>query len=156
MLSRDDVNKLLFYDEVEGQFYWLVDRPNGVKVGDRAGAESQGRLLLSIHGHRYLAHRVAWLIMTGEWPEVQIDHKDTNPLNNAWHNLRVCGQAGNSQNRGVAKNNKLGIKGVRLRPSGKYQVRVNGLSWGEFESLVEATARADHIRAQLHKEFARG
>lgn len=155
-LVKCDVDKLIVYDHRDGKFYWLVDRPSGVKAGDEAGSVSQGRVLLSLYGKRYLAHRVAWLMMTGEWPEVQVDHKDTNPLNNAWYNLRACGQEGNSQNRGVAKNNRLGIKGVRLRPSGKYQVRVNGLSWGEYKNLEDAVARAEHIRAQLHGEFSRG
>tara|TARA_R110002167_G_C12429153_1_gene629674 strand:+ start:170 stop:685 length:516 start_codon:yes stop_codon:yes gene_type:complete len=50
----------------------------------------------------------------------QVDHKDRNPSNNHYTNLRWCTDAMNSKNKGMYKNNKTGHKGIRKRDSGSY------------------------------------
>ena len=52
------------------------------------------------------------------YPEV--DHKDRNPSNNHYTNLRWCSGAMNSKNKGMYKNNKTGHKSIIKRPSGSY------------------------------------
>ena len=42
----------------------------------------------------------------------EVDHIDNNSLNNNLINLRWCPQCDNCQNRGVQKNNKIGIKNI--------------------------------------------
>ena len=50
---------------------------------------SDGYLHIEIDGQDCLAHNLAWLYMTGEWPPGEIEHIDGDKLNNAWANLRL-------------------------------------------------------------------
>lgn len=46
-----------------------------------------------------MAHRVAWVLMTGEWPRGFVDHLDGNTRNNCWSNLRDVSPSGNQISR---------------------------------------------------------
>jgi hypothetical protein len=60
------------------------------KAGEQAGEiGSDGFLHIEINGQDYLAHELAWLLMTGELPPSEIEHIDGDKLNNAWANLRL-------------------------------------------------------------------
>jgi hypothetical protein len=59
----------------------------------------------------YLAHRLAWFYMKGEWPPVTVDHEDLDKSNNRWLNLRLATSAEQSHNTPVRRK---GLKGVWL------------------------------------------
>lgn len=59
-----------------------------------------------------LAHRIAYMLMVGKWPEILIDHIDGDPSNNTWCNLRDATRAQNRANGLRAWNNAVGYKGV--------------------------------------------
>lgn len=113
------------------------------------------------HGYLYVwfcdrltyQHRIAWLIVTGEWPENDIDHVNRIRSNNAWHNLRPVTRQENSFNRTVHKNNLLGVKGIRLN-GGMYEPRImkNGKSYylGIYKELQEAIAVRQSAEGELH------
>lgn len=71
-----------------------------------------GYIAISIDSKKYLAHRLAWLYMTGEWPENQTDHIDHVRDNNKWDNLRKATNQENLKNQSIRKNNESGITGV--------------------------------------------
>jgi len=48
----------------------------------RVGLTVDGRLF------QLYRHRIAWAIMTGAWPETQIDHEDDNRADDRWAKLR--------------------------------------------------------------------
>jgi len=50
--------------------------------------------------------------MTGEWPCGDVDHKDTDRVNNKWNNLRDVTKSVNSRNKSQHKNNTSGSVGV--------------------------------------------
>ena len=47
-----------------------------------------GHIRICIMRVKYLAHRLAWLYVTGSWPSQDIDHIDGDPTNNRFANLR--------------------------------------------------------------------
>lgn len=47
----------------------------------------------------YLAHRLAWYLYYGKWPEKDIDHINRNTRDNRIANLREVTKRGNTQNR---------------------------------------------------------
>ena len=83
-----------------GDIVWRSDLGKA-KEGARAVFFSKktgyGSLRVKHQGIRYtfMAHRVAWLLHTGEWPKGVVDHIDNNPSNNAISNLRDCSQSHN-------------------------------------------------------------
>jgi hypothetical protein len=103
------------------------------------------------------------LVVTGEWPSKQIDHKNLKRADDSFLNLREATQTQNSGNQRVQKNNRLGIKGVGAyqnkyrAPRYRARIRVNGrlVHLGYFSTPAEANV-AYAVAAQKHfGEFAR-
>jgi hypothetical protein len=160
VVTADSVRKLLYYSVVTGRFYSLVDRYS-VKAGDRLGSidKSDGYGVISLNGRVYQAHRLAWLYVTGEWPEELIDHANRDRSNNAWHNIRSADMSQNNSNVQRRRDNTSGYKGVTWRPDkGKWQARVwaNGKAYsgGHFADKEQANLAAIALRNKLHGEFA--
>ena len=97
---------LLSYDPLTGVFRWKVARGHIVKAGDVAGStRPDGYHSIYVQGKRYLAHRLAWYFVHGDWPEGEIDHVDGNRSNNAISNLEdVTGRE--NVRRGMARYGK--------------------------------------------------
>ena len=88
-LTAARLRELLQYDPETGVFTRLVKTSNGIKVGDVAGtADARGYILIRVDGWLHLAHRLAWLHMTCEWPKGMIDHINGVRDDNRWSNLR--------------------------------------------------------------------
>lgn len=106
------------------------------------------------------AHRIAWLLMTGAWPEQEIDHIDGNRSNNCWSNLREVEHVLNSHNqRRPSKNNSTGALGVSMGPSKTSPylagIRVDGkrIHLGSFRTLEEAESAYLTAKRQMHPGF---
>lgn len=113
MLTVERARELLEYDSNTGVLRWRVTRSGHIKAGEIVGAprKNDGYIQFQIDGKEYYAHRVAWLIYYGCWPEHQIDHTNRNKSDNRIENLRL---ATNSQNVAYApkKKTKSGYRGV--------------------------------------------
>lgn len=125
MLTQERLKQLLHYDPKTGVFTWLPNRNRRNSRADRIGKpagyarKKDGYIGVHLEGHQYLAHRVAWLYVTGSWPEGEIDHIDISRSNNAFENLRMVSRSVNMQNRQKArKNNTTGLLGVSRRSNG--------------------------------------
>lgn len=159
-LTADRLREVLDYDRETGVFTWLESRGR-VRAGVTAGAvDSKGHLRIRIDGQLYGAHRLAWLYMKGHWPELEIDHRDTNKLNNRWSNLREATPTQNRCNRVAQANSSSGVKGVWWhKATGKWRsaIRVRGAvtHLGLFTSIDEAAAAYAGAANDLHGDFAR-
>lgn len=118
------VKAFLGYDPTTGNLWWKVTRGRQ-KVGKSAGNDhSAGYRELSCNGVRMFAHQAIWAIMTGEWPEFQIDHRNGVRNDNRWENLRSAQQVQNSANMMRRRNNKCGYKGV-VNDKGKFRAYIH-------------------------------
>ena len=95
-----------------------------------------------INGLGIYAHRIIWVLMTGEQPDC-IDHIDGDGLNNKWKNLRDVSHIKNCQNQRIHTTNTSGASGVTYRKdSNRWRARimVDGtmISLGTFETFDEA------------------
>lgn len=150
--------ELLSYDRRTGVLRWRLAR-GGELPGAIAGtANGQGYVVITVDRRRYKAHRVAWLLVTGEWPAVEVDHRDRDRSNNAWANLRLASKAQNMMN--SPGKSKLGLpKGVRrILPTGKFRAEIyidrKRVHLGTFKCAHEA-AEAYRLSALHHfGEFA--
>lgn len=76
-LTRARAIELLDYCPISGVFKNRIFR-HGLKSGVPCGGVDNGYLRIKIDGKLYRAHRVAWLIVYGEWPIG--DHGQFRPL----------------------------------------------------------------------------
>ena len=131
----------------------------GVKKGSiaRGVASHSGHLSISVDGKGYMAHRLAWLYVHGEWPKGEIDHIDSNPANNAMSNLRDGTRAQNMQNLIKPRsNNKSGYLGVRWCTQMRaWQARIGKNSvyhnLGYFSTADEASAAYISKKREIHE-----
>lgn len=161
MLTLHRLKELLSYDVETGIFQWRQVTSNRISVGSAAGTvNSKGYLIISIDGQRYRAHRLAYLYMTGDMPEDQIDHMNNVKTDNRWCNLREASNSQNHMNRWLQVNNTSGEKGVVFhKPSGRWtaRVKVNGKlhSLGYYDDKDDAIQIVRQERKRLHGDFNR-
>lgn len=157
MISREEVLKVLDYDPVTGAFRWKVSRGN-VAAGREAGYVNVRRgksyRHVRVSGTYYPIHRLGWLILTGRFPEDQIDHIDGNGLNNSAENLRAVSNAENARNQRKPVNNKSGVAGVHWdKANAKWRVLIshNGKRkcLGRFDDFDEAVAVRKNAEQKL-------
>ncbi len=159
-LTVEFVRSTVHYDPETGWMTWLVNRPPRGKVGGVAGFyRKDGYYVITFGGKHYLGHRIAYLIMEGEWPKDGIDHKDGNRPNMKWENLRPASHIQNLHNRPVQRNSLSGVKGVSSSRNGKrWNVRITVAGkthrLGPFDSLAEAIDVQKKAAVDLVGEFA--
>ncbi len=91
-LTQELALQLLSYDPETG----ILRRKSNGKVA--GGVTSSGYITVLVNGRRYLAHRVIWLMLYGEWPPEQIDHINRIRHDNRAVNLRAVSHAENMGN----------------------------------------------------------
>ena len=112
----------LNYDPDTGAFTWKTRVGQRGLIGGVGGTVTKaGYIRIAIKRRAFMAHRLAWLAMTGRWP-VEIDHINQIKTDNRWSNLREVTRLENIMNTGLARNNSSGVKNVRFR-SGRWEVR---------------------------------
>lgn len=151
-LTADDLRRLVDYDPETGIFTWKISR-RGVNAGERSGCvNAEGYVLIGVCKKLYLAHRLAWLYMTGTWPECTIDHRNGQRSDNRWVNLRPATYSENNANTGLRGNNSSGVTGVaferrRKRWRAYITTGKRRLELGRFDTIEQAIAvrRASEI-----------
>lgn len=158
MITADQLRKLLHYNPDTGVFTRLVGTGKGAAVGSEAGTINKaGYRIISLKSKAYMAHRLAFLYMLGQWPSKFVDHVDRNKGNNRWVNLREADKTQNAGNVTAHKDNKLGVKGVTKNGSGyKANIYLDGKQThlGTFKSKEEAAAAYVVAAQKKFKEFA--
>lgn len=98
------------------------------------------------------------LIMGVSDPNLVVDHKDGDTLNNRRGNLRICKQIQNSYNTKIRKDNTSGFKGVFKRGSKwRAMLRYNNklINLGTFPIPKQAAQAYDEKARELFGEFGR-
>lgn len=155
MVTQERVKELLEYIPDTGEFFWKK-RYHKSLVGTKAGCKTNnGYITISVDGKFFLAHRLAFLWMTGEIPEYT-DHRNNDKSDNRWANLRPATMQENNQNRSIQKRNTSGVKNVSFnKASGKWRVSIGRKEIGRFDDLELAELVAIEAREKYHGEFAR-
>ena len=154
------VQAIIEYDPATGLFRWKVHQGGARKTGWFEGADEHGYRSISVCGRLQRAHRIAWLLVTGEWPTLPIDHIDGSPANNRWANLRQVPHILNTHNvQRASKNSGTGVLGVSKSGSKTSPyvagIRVNGrrIHLGSYATLEEAAAAYLKAKRELHPGF---
>lgn len=127
------------------------------RLGRAVGSDDgKGYIRLCLKGRTVLAHRLAWLLMTGEWPTNLIDHINGKRDDNRWCNLRDVDSATNLQNRAKARRDSAsGLIGVSLRKNRtkKPWAAIIRATIGYFATAEEAHAAYLEAKRKLHKGY---
>ncbi len=160
MITQEYLKSILHYDPDSGIWTWKVRKRTRIRIGDQAGTLNQdGYTVIKFDGKIYRSGRLAFFYMTGNWPDNEVDHINTDISDDSWGNLREATSTQNKMNRRVRCDSKLGVKGISLLPGGKYRasIKIEGKyhHLGTFEKLEDAVAARNKVAASVHGDFAR-
>jgi hypothetical protein len=154
-LDQTELKQLLHYDPATGLFAWRVSRRRGAKAGDIAGyIIDTGYRRIHINKRYYLAHRLAFLYMTGSFPPHHTDHINGIRDDNRWENLRGVTTQENGRNAKRPKDNTSGVIGVswhkqHARWRAHIVINRKHKHLGLFDNLLDAVA----ARKQAERKY---
>lgn len=83
--TPSQISAALRYSPETGEF---IRAATGAPAG---GRNAKGFLTISVCGKQYVASRLAWVLVRGEWPSRNIVFIDGDRANTRWDNLRLAG-----------------------------------------------------------------
>lgn len=161
MLTQIRLREMLDYDPETGVFRFRKKRGwEGKPAGCIKPGRGGGYCLIRLAGESFRASRLAWLYMTGEWPDQDVDHIDLDRMNDRWANLRLATRSQNMANGSKRRDNTSGYRGVtwnEATQSWRAQVSVNGKNHycGLYATREDAAAARDLKATILHGDFVR-
>lgn len=155
--TAEQLKQMLEYNPDTGDLSWK-ERPleffKNPGDRDRWNTRMAGKVALNyidnngykmgrIYDRPVKAHRVAWAIHHGEWPEAHIDHINSDRADNRIENLRVVTRLENQRNQKRRRDNPSGHTGVYhigKRWVAKIKSRYKTNHLGTFDTKEEAIA----------------
>ena len=154
------MREYLAYDPDTGVITWLKPKANNGKAGKPTGclSKSTGYLYVVFDYTMVAAHRVAWALHHGEWPNGEIDHINNDRADNRLANLRIATRRQNAVNQ-PGRGSNTGVKGVYWYKN-RYMALArdqNGKTTylGRHKTLESAKAAYDEFVIKTRGEFAR-
>lgn len=151
--TPEELRDLIDYNPDTGAFIWRERHDDGSPATRKFNARYAGnpvylephygysRIGLNGGRKRYKAHRVAWAIHYGEWPEDQIDHINGVRDDNRIANLRCVTHAENCKNKRLPDDSMSGVFGIVWdKTHWVWRVTIGNSYLGSFESFRDAYA----------------
>lgn len=163
-ITPDLLRELIYYDPTTGMLTWKAREPNlfvgkeqdprhSAKVWNKRYAgmpalqsrDGRGYLHGAVFGRTISAHRAAWAIHYGQWPEHGIDHVNGDTAENWIDNLRDVPDSVNAKNQKRNARNTSGITGVSYFARTKRWVAMikgdgKARNLGYYRTIEEAAA----------------
>jgi len=129
--SIEYLRERIEYNPDTGKLYWkahatMEPKWSGRYVGKEAfkNEQSAGYLQGMLDYRKYLAHRIAWAIYYGEWPD-EVDHINHDKHDNRIANLRSVTRDENGRNTPRHRDSTSDVTGVTYnRRDKKWQVHI--------------------------------
>lgn len=160
-IDSDFLKKIQYCPNSPSGLIWIKPDSRRVKPGDTVGFVLSNRYwAVSIkRSTTYLIHRVIWTLINGPIPDGKdIDHKDTNKLNNKIDNLRLATKTQNNHNTPKSIRNKSGYKGISwCKQTGMWRASImcDGKSQSKRSNDLDVLNQwLDSKRIQLHQAYA--
>lgn len=153
-----EIDDVYSYDAKTGYITFKCNRHARKVLGNVAGwirtdpSRRTSYIELRADGKTVKAHRLAWRLHYGAWPEGMIDHINGNGLDNRIENLREVDSFDSAKNKPLQKNNTSGVVGVRLyKPNGKWVATISNK--GKKITIGYFDKKDDAIKARRDKEI---
>lgn len=168
-IEPEALSDLIHYDAETGRLTWMsrsassFARPSDAKRWEAnfsgrpalTALNDQGYLTGIIKGRPYRAHRVAWALAHGRWPDGQIDHLNGDRADNRLVNLRDVTGSHNQRNAKLQRNSQSGVCGVYWHAArGKWRAEIT--FDGKTRHLGQFSTKADAERARLEANERHG
>lgn len=145
------------YDPETGHLYLRESKKTGFDIDSPVGYPSHhGHIRVWLVSRHMYAHKVAWALYYGAWPNGEIDHINRVASDNRIENLRIASKSENGANR--VQRNACGRKGVSSARNGKFRAQIQHnkkvMHIGTFESIDEAAHAYNKAAIQYFGEFA--
>lgn len=148
----------LTYCPSTGLFHWAEGSKPYNKYGHKpAGSEGKnGYIYITFNRKKYLAHRLAFYFMEGDFPEISMDVDHINGIrsDNRFCNLRLCNRADNLANSNLASGGLP--RGTTKNGSGfMARIRRNNQVFyiGTYRTPSEASKAYENARKQFLGDF---
>lgn len=161
-LTQEKLKSMLHYDPDSGVFTWKVRTSSRANIGDMAGCIRRcGHMAIGLHGGLYFSHRLAFLYMTGEFPNGEVDHINHVRNDNSFANLRVVNMEDNQKNKTIQKNNKSGATGISFdKANSKWRARIfvnkRNVHLGFFSNIEDAIAARHYANIKYNYHVNHG
>ena len=155
------LSELVEYDRETGKMFWKerdachFDTPttaflwNAKNAGKEIAKKSQPLTYrgFKVFGEYIPAHRAAWAIHYGKWPDGDIDHINGIQRDIRLRNLRDVENKINQRNKVMLENNTSGHTGVQKTVRGTYTAKILKTHLGTFPTFEEAVAAREAAQA---------
>jgi hypothetical protein len=156
-----EARRIYAYGGDAGGLVWREFRhphhPGQAKLGEQVGGDDGlGYRMCMLLGHKFKVHQIVWLLCTGEFPALPIDHVDRDRRNNRIENLRLATDAENGANNVVTARP---LAGVRKDPKGhgyRADLSIGGKKkyLGYFKTAEDAHAAYVAATREARGEFS--
>lgn len=152
--TADELRAWLDYNPETGEFW---TRPRKIGRTCEFGKTRVPAVVIDLKGkdgkwRHYYAHRLAWLWMTGEWPNDEVDHINTKSTDNRWSNLRQATHLQNNRNKDFRDRNKL-VGASFHKASGLWRADFQHKTLGYFKTPEEAHIAYRRAAIETYGEF---
>lgn len=123
--------------------------PAGAAVGS---PNASGHLRVKIKDRGYAIHRLIWYMVTGIDPaDKVVDHRDLNPANNRWSNLRLVDHSTNSLNSDRPRQSRYypGVHPTKGKWIARICVDYKRIHIGYYATVEEAIAARKKAEVEL-------
>lgn len=152
---KERIQKLMRYEPETGLFF-STSVCKGRFVGSKLGSlKKDGYIVITIDYRAYPAHRIAWLLVYGEWPKGDIDHINGVRDDNRIVNLRDVSRSVNIQNQRKPRrgnsSGKLGVSRRGARFEAQISVKGKDIHLGIFDSPDDAHDAYIQAKRKYHE-----
>lgn len=153
-LTHARLTDVLDYAPETGVFSWKKTTSPRVSVGAQAGViANNGRRYIAIDSEKFMAHRLAWFYVNGEWPSGDVRQKNGNFDDCRLDNLEDVSRSVAASNRALSGRNKSGYRGVSRDKYGQWTAFITRnykqVGLGSFATAEEASAAYERAASEM-------
>jgi hypothetical protein len=129
----------MHYDASTGE---MARRLVGGKLKKVGNLNGDGYVVVKFNWRQFRLHRLAWLMVHGDWPKGEIDHINGRKADNRLHNLRDVPPALNQQNKWDASlRSTTGMRGVS-KAGNKFKAQLSAEGRDIYLGLYDTVEQA--------------